>query len=369
MAELQEVWPFLLNQNLRENNQPFRLINKIKGGIEIEAELHLGYQINYFSRLAHRVLLRVSDFTCTDFSKFMRKLGEAQKDLRAFGADFDFKISCAESVINNEKKVQEITSKIFDKPSGNQFLQKVYLRVFRNQVTISLDTSGEHLHFRGNKPLSAEAPLRSTIAQFMIRQMLRNEQGTLVTWADLMSGSGTLGIEIATSHKPAAREFAFQKFKNVPKMFKMDLLFNNYLEKPKRYHKIFSNEISPQTFSSLQENCKGLDIFLINQDYFKLEKENLFTVHGDLSSLDPKKLWIILNPPYGERLKQGAAVEHILQKAQTLGAEKIGILFPEDFRKNHFSGWQIESCHPVSNGGLKTFFNVWIQTANKIQHK
>ncbi len=370
LAELMEIWPFLLNQNLRENNHPFRLVNKIKGGVEIETDLNLGYQINYFSKLAHRVLLRINDFTCTDFSKFMRKLGESEQDLKSFGSDFEFKISCSESVINNEKKVEEIVRKVFDKPTGKYFLHKVYLRIFRNQVTISLDTSGEHLHFRGNKPLSAEAPLRSTIAQFMLRQMSQHENVSSVIWADLMSGSGTLGIEIATSHKPMKREFAFQKFNNVPKMFKMDLLFNNYLQRPQRYYKIVSNEISQQTFSSLQENCKKFDIQLMNQDYFNLDIDSVDLLKSiEADSKVGRKLWIILNPPYGERLKQGVAVEQILQKAQALRAEKIGILFPDDFRKSNFSGWQIESSHPVSNGGLKTFFNVWIRTANKTQHK
>lgn len=87
------------------------------------------------------------------------------------------------------------------------------VRIDRDVVTISLDTSGEGLHRRGFKQAVAKAPMRETMAALFLRQCGFDGQMSVV---DPMCGSGTFVIEAAECalglHPGRARSFAFEHF-------------------------------------------------------------------------------------------------------------------------------------------------------------
>ena len=70
------------------------------------------------------------------------------------------------------------------------------MRVFilKDEVTISLDTSGTPLHKRGYRTLTSEAPIRETLAAALIMLTPWKKDRILV---DPFCGSGTFLIEAA----------------------------------------------------------------------------------------------------------------------------------------------------------------------------
>lgn len=93
----------------------------------------------------------------------------------------------------------------------------VGLSIFENQVTLTVDTSGDGLHKRGYRVLTYDAPLRETTAAAMVESAYYRAEKP---FADLFCGSGTLPIEaamIALNIAPGlSRNFDFTCWKCAP---------------------------------------------------------------------------------------------------------------------------------------------------------
>ncbi len=85
------------------------------------------------------------------------------------------------------------------------------VRIEDNLCTVSLDSSGAHLHKRGYKERTAKAPIRETLAAALL--MMAGYDGTQA-FVDPMCGSGTIAIEAAMMAGNLApgmnRAFAFE---------------------------------------------------------------------------------------------------------------------------------------------------------------
>lgn len=92
----------------------------------------------------------------------------------------------------------------------------VVVRVLHDEVTISADSSGEHLHRRGWRLATAKAPLRETLAAAML--LASGWPGT-APLVDPFCGSGTIPIEAALLARRIApglgRAFAAERWPSV----------------------------------------------------------------------------------------------------------------------------------------------------------
>src|SRR3954451_8258203 len=68
------------------------------------------------------------------------------------------------------------------------------LHVYRDQATLSLDSSGDSLHKRGYRPIQTRAPLNEALAAALV--LLTGWRGG-TPFIDPLCGSGTLAIEAA----------------------------------------------------------------------------------------------------------------------------------------------------------------------------
>ncbi len=88
----------------------------------------------------------------------------------------------------------------------------IKVRIADNEVTISIDTSGEALHIRGHKEAVGKAPIRENLAALFLRQCGYDGSEPVL---DPMCGSGTFVIEaaeIAAGLLPGrTRSFAFEQ--------------------------------------------------------------------------------------------------------------------------------------------------------------
>jgi putative N6-adenine-specific DNA methylase len=91
--------------------------------------------------------------------------------------------------------------------------QRLLIRLDNDRVTISLDSSGDNLYRRGLKIHRVGAPLRETMAAFILARSGYRPDLPVI---DPMCGSGTFSLEAALMAKaiPAGyhRSFAFMQW-------------------------------------------------------------------------------------------------------------------------------------------------------------
>ncbi len=208
---------------------------------------------------------------------------------------------------------------------------KIQLHISQSECTILLDSSGDSLHKRGYRLDKNPAPLNEILAAGMLRitkladKESINEKKILI---DPMCGSGTIPIEAAflsTNTPPCLNRnnFNFMKWKNFnPVLFN---IVKKELEqkicKPK--FKISASDISLESIRISRQNIRRAGF----TEIIELEKKDFFKSTNSYTNGI-----IIMNPPYGERLK--------IEDAKNF-YKLIGNKFKTDFQ--NFSAWVISS--------------------------
>lgn len=165
----------------------------VPGGVTLEAPAGSYRTLNLWSRLASRVLLRVAEVPSVEA---LRRVA-----LAPWGREFEVEAS------------GEASGKWASALRSTKGAPLLLLRGERGRCTVSVDTSGELLYFRGYRQEVGRAPLRETLASGVLR--LAGWRPGEPLW-DLMCGSGTLLIEAAEQAAGLApgrnRAFAFAAF-------------------------------------------------------------------------------------------------------------------------------------------------------------
>lgn len=161
---------------------------------------------NVFLRTAERVLLKAGSFHAETFEELFQ--GTMAIDWEAFiPEDGKFWVAKASSIKSRLFSPSDIQSVM--KKAMVERLKKYYgiawfpehgasfpLRVFiyKDTVTIGIDTSGDSLHKRGYRILASKAPITETLAAALLLLTPWNRDRILV---DPFCGSGTFPIEAA----------------------------------------------------------------------------------------------------------------------------------------------------------------------------
>lgn len=193
----------------------------LPGGVEFEGDAAALARVNLSLRCANRVLWRLGAFNAMHLAELRRKAGGLpwNRVLRP-GEAVAVRASCRGSRIYHSGAAAERVRLGIADALGAEVIeasepaagQGVLVRIERNRVTVSVDTSGEHLHRRGYRHWAGKAPLRETLAAGCLRlaEWRAQEEALL----DPLCGSGTLVIEaamLAAGIAPgAARGFAFE---------------------------------------------------------------------------------------------------------------------------------------------------------------
>ena len=184
---------------------------------------------------------------------------------------------------------------------------RINVHIAEDDVTISLDSSGESLHIRGYKTNTVAAPINEVLAAGLI--MLTGWQGEC-DLIDPFCGSGTILIEaalIAMNIYPGVfrKEYAFEKWKD----FDEDMFDNIYNDDSKERdfdHKIYGFDINRQAVGIAIENARNAGVNKVvdieQRDFYEFEAPR-------------EKALMITNPPYGERI----TTDDILGLYETIG--------------------------------------------------
>lgn len=306
--ELKSFWFEMIDLDGLPTRASFPELQMMRGGLQLEVADHLGFQINFFSKIASRVLLRIGKFEARYFDQFEKGFGKIDFAQYLSGNEIKLKVEAHKSRLNNEKNIIEAANNVLTKKQyklKDSSLNTVYIRIEKDRVTISLDTSGEHLHKRGYALHRGEAPLRETLAAYLIRKLQHYVKiDEALTIIDPFVGSGTILFEANSYNLPnLERSYSWLNFKNAPKLFKSDTWKKNY--------RWFENQSWPQclgfdleekAITSLENNKtefnktfkhRHLDITARVQDSRDLKLERVAL---------KKSVWVVTNPPYGIRL-------------------------------------------------------------------
>lgn len=225
---------------------------------------------------------------------------------------------------------------------------QIQFSIFKDQVSILLDTSGDGLHKRGYRRRQGAAPIKETLAAGII-DLARVRPGDTVY--DPLCGSGTILIEAAMRAMNIApglqRSFAAEQWTTFPKKAFADARRQalDAIDRSAAFEGI-GFDIDPQAAQLTAENAKlaGVDsrITVQVQD---ITRHKLKDAHGIL----------ITNPPYGERLLTPAQCSRI---HQALGAMchhndlKSYIITSSDRFEEEF-GKKADRRRKLYNGELK----------------
>ena len=173
---------------------------------------------------------------------------------------------------------------------------RISVHIFNDTCTISLDSSGDSLHKRGYRTASTVAPLNEALAAGMILLSGWDKDSEFI---DGMCGSGTIPIEaalIALNIPPGylRNSYGFMKWKD----FDSELwqkIKDGVEIKTELDFKIIASDKSPEAIEAAARNIKSANLLkhiILEKKYF--DEQSCKSGFGVL----------IMNPPYGERLKE-----------------------------------------------------------------
>lgn len=192
----------------------------------------------------------------------------------------------------------------------------INVHIANEQLTVSLDSSGESLHKRGYRVATTEAPINEALAAGML--LMAGWKGQ-ADFYDPMCGSGTLLIEAALIARNIApglfrQSFAFEKWKDFDADLWSDIYNDDSRERPFE-HRIYGSDAS---FYAIRQAEKNIKAARVQQDVelkqIRMEEIKTSNLQSQISNASPL---VMLNPPYGERLKSNKEMEDLYSSIGT----------------------------------------------------
>ena len=318
---------------------------------------------NLWLRTTERVLINVGSFKADTYDELFEKT-KAIDWSEYLTKDAKFWVSKASSVkskLFSPSDIQSIVKKaIVEKmksiyniswfqEDGAEYPLRV--SIYKDMVTLGLDTTGVSLHKRGYRTKVAKAPITETLAAALIMLTPWKKDRILI---DPFCGSGTFAIEAAMMAMNMApglnREFLSQNWENM-------------------INKKLWYELIDEAREEVDEDVKpDIQAYDIDEAVLKAARENAanagVSIHiqkRDVSELTHAKKYgfIITNPPYGERLEDKESLPPLYK---TLGERFKAldnwslymITSYEDCEK--YIGRKANKNRKVYNGMIKTYF-------------
>ncbi|MCD8076338.1 MAG: class I SAM-dependent RNA methyltransferase [Lachnospiraceae bacterium] len=320
---------------------------------------------NVFLRSAERVLLWIGSVRAVTYDELFEGV-RAMPWERYLPIDAKFWVTKATTVKSRLFSPSDIQSIV--KKAVVERLKDVYhvswfteegaaypIRVFfmKDEAVLTLDTTGESLHKRGYRKLTAKAPISETLASALIMLTPWKADRILV---DPFCGSGTFPIEAAMMAANIApgmeRSFLAEKWENL-------------VARRKWYDAV--EEAQDLVDLSVQTDIQGYDM---DGEVVRAARENAKRAGVDhlihfqqrpVSELrHPKKYgFIITNPPYGERLEEKAALPGLYREmgeafARLDSWSEYVITSYEDAEK--YIGKKAAKNRKIYNGMIKAYY-------------
>jgi 23S rRNA (guanine2445-N2)-methyltransferase / 23S rRNA (guanine2069-N7)-methyltransferase len=338
-------------------------------GVAFQGALEAGYRACLWSRVANRVLLQIASFAADSPDSLYA--GVRQVDWREH-LSVERTIACEFTSVESRfehshfaalrvkdgivDQMRELTG---SRPSVDTEAPDVRIHVHaqRQQVTVSIDLSGESLHQRGYRVRGVSAPLKENLAAgILLRagwQKLADAGGAFL---DPMCGSGTLPIEaamIACEIAPGARRerFGFEGWRQ------HDAALWNELRAEAEERARGRKPRAP--IRGFDTDSRAVAVAIQNLERAGL-RGLVHVERRDLAQADrggSERGLLCVNPPYGERLGTGSELERLYtQLGAKLREEFLGwhaAVFTGNPQLGHALGLHATRTHTLWNGPIE----------------
>jgi putative N6-adenine-specific DNA methylase len=341
-------------------------ITKVEDGkVSYKGDELVCARANMFLRTTERVMLKLATFHAETFDDLFEntKLIPWEEFIPADGKFWVAKANSVNSKLFSPSDIQSIMKKAmverlkikykkeWFEESGSSY--PIRVTIMKDEVTVSLDTSGESLHRRGYRKLTSKAPITETLAAALIMLTPWNKDRLLV---DPFCGSGTIPIEAAMI---GARIAPGAKRSFLAETWNTAFPVGSWAKA--------REEAADLERKDIEMNIQGYDL---DGEIIKAARQNArlagvdHLIHfqqkpvKDLSS-SKKYGFIITNPPYGERLEDQKALPELYKEiGKAFGAldswSYYIISSYEDAQK--YIGRQADKNRKIYNGMIKTYY-------------
>lgn len=312
------------------------------GWLVVHGHDRIIHRLNNLARLPSRILVELASFRATSFSEFETRLGKLKLRSLFGGRSLAFSISVRHCKLYHTGAIEErLLRWLGDKGSRPMEGElKIFVRGEDDRFSLSLDSSGEHLHRRGIAIHRGEAPLRENLAAALLRRA--SPEGAI--W-DPTCGSGTILLEsiLADTKTPLSkfRKFAFESWPS---------------HDAKRYEATLSemeSSILPMSRRLIASDIEEKELEAFRNNLSRVGWEKLVEVFsGDVTKLSPTEVLpsgsVISNPPYGQRVSPGEGVwKNLAAWANSHAGLDVHMVLPRGLSMNGF-----QKGLRFRNGGL-----------------
>lgn len=320
---------------------------------------------NIFLRTAERILIKTGCFHAETFDELFEgtKALPWEEYIPSDGKFWVTKAASVKSKLFSPSDIQSIMKKAMVKrlgeaygiswfqEDGESFPVRVFL--YKDEVTVGLDTTGESLHKRGYRKLTAKAPIAENLAAALIMLTPWKRDRILV---DPFCGSGTFPIEAAMIAANIA-----------PGMNRNFRAFDwKHLIPPKMWYDCM-DEAAEEVDMNIETDIQGYDI---DPEMVKIARANARLagveelIHFQTRPLDQlshskKYGFLITNPPYGERLEEKKSLPALYQtlgeRYRSLDSWSMYLITSYEYAQRDI-GKNADKNRKLYNGMLKTYF-------------
>ncbi len=320
---------------------------------------------NIFLRTTERILIKAGSFRAVSFEELFQETKAIawENYIPPDGKFWVKKAGSVKSKLFSPTDIQSVMKKAMVERMKQAYGREVIpetgssypLRVFlyKDQVTVGLDTTGESLHKRGYRKLISKAPIEETLAAALIMLTPWRRDRILV---DPFCGSGTFPIEAAMMAANIApgmnRSFLAEDWKELI---------------PRKCWYEAMDEAAELVDNTVSVDIQGYDA---DGDIVRSARANAqaagvehlihFQQRPVAELRHPKKYgFIITNPPYGERLEEKenlpALYAQLGKQYQALDSWSAYIITAYgDVEK--YMGRKADRNRKIYNGMMKTYY-------------
>ena len=314
---------------------------------------------NICLRTGERVMVVLAQFQAKTFEElFQGVLAANLEDYIPADGQFPVKGHCLNSQLMSVSDCQAIIKKAASRRLGEKYgvswlpetgvKFQLHFTILNDQVTLSLDTSGQGLHKRGYRAVGNDAPLHETLAAGMVQ--LTKYRGREFFW-DPFCGSGTIAIEAALIAKNRApglnRSFAAENYPWMPKEAWEQAKTEARDKEFNGDYRIMGSDNDPACVSLSFANARKAGV-----------ADCVTFKDGDATkmSLPAESGIIVSNPPYGERMMEQNSARGLYS---ALGRH---LKFANDWKKfiitsepefEHYFGRRADKKRKFYNGKIK----------------
>lgn len=363
---MQFVAPCLLGlEGLAANDLKIKGITDVRaenGRILFSGDAHTLVRANLCSSLCARIFILMAQFEARDFDTLFE--GVKSADWSRFIGEHDafpVKGNSLDSELSSIPACQKIIKKAVVEKLRERYrtdwfeedgaVHQIQFRIFKNRVSVYLDTTGAALNKRGFRALSNDAPMKETLAAAMTELARVRKDHTVV---DPFCGSGTIVIEAARKAlniMPGIdREFAFEKWAQIdPAVIKEERQRARDEERGDAAFIGYGFDIDESSLELARHNAALARV----ADRITFEKRDIRDYTDSF-----ERVSVITNPPYGERLLDIRAARELYrvmgEKFVPLPHRSYTVISPDE-RFERLFGRSADKRRKLYNGTLKCY--------------